>query len=113
MREVAGTGGTQRNPREDALDVADFAKSPVQELVASPDDKCTGTIDNDEALPTMTLVLAEDTIRESDDPNQTGNQHRTTVTATLDIAIEGDLRISIRSGPALRVGNPANLEEPD
>ena len=40
LREVAGTGGTQRNPREDALDVADFAKSPVQELVASPDDKC-------------------------------------------------------------------------
>ncbi len=70
----------------------------------------TGTITNDEALPTMTLVLADDTIRESDDPDQPGYQHRTTVTATLDIAIEGDLRISVASGPALRIGIPADLE---
>ena len=70
----------------------------------------TGTIFNDEALPTMTLVLAEDTIRESDDPNQTGDQHRTTYTATLDIAIEGDVRVRVESGPALRLGSSGNVE---
>ena len=62
----------------------------------------TGTILNDEALPTMTLELAEDTIRESDDPNQSGNQHWTTVTAVLDTPVEGEMRITIESGPALR-----------
>ena len=69
--------------------------------VLGTDSAATGTIVNDEALPTVTLVLADDTIRESDDPNQSGDQHRTTVTATLDIAIEGNLRITIDSGPAL------------
>ena len=69
--------------------------------VLGTDSAATGTIVNDEALPTVTLVLADDTIRESDDPNQQGNQHRTTVTATLDIAIEGTLRVTIDSGPAL------------
>ena len=63
--------------------------------VLGTDSAATGTIVNDEALPTMTLVLADDTIRESDDPNQSGNQHRTTVTATLDIAIEGEVRVTI------------------
>ena len=78
--------------------------------VLETDRAATGTIVNDEALPTMTLVLADDMIRESDDPDQPGDQHRTTVTAILDIAAEGNLRVLIFSGPALRVGNPANLE---
>ena len=73
----------------------------------------TGTIFNDEALPTMTLELAEDTIRESDDPNQSGNQHRTTVTATLDTPVEGEVRVRIESGPALRLTNSGDIEEPD
>ena len=62
----------------------------------------TGTIFNDEALPTMTLELDEVTIRESDDPNQSGNQHWTMVTATLDTPVEGEMRITIESGPELR-----------
>ena len=62
----------------------------------------TGTIFNDEAVPTMTLVLADDMIRESDDPGQSGEQDRTTFTATLDIAVEGELRVLVKSGPALR-----------
>ena len=65
--------------------------------VLGTDRAATGTITNDESLPTVMLVLADDTIRESDDPDQPGNQHRTTVTLTLDIAIEGDVRVRLTS----------------
>ena len=77
-------------------------RNPNANAVLGTERAATGTIVNNEALPTMTLVLADSTIRESDDPDQTGHQHRTTVTATLDIAVEGEVRVSIISGPALR-----------
>ena len=82
-------------------------RNPNANAVLGTERAATGTIVNNEALPTMTLVLADSTIRESDDPDQTGHQHRTTVTATLDIAVEGEVRVSIISGPALRLTGSA------
>ena len=82
-------------------------RNPNANAVLGTERAATGTIVNNEALPTMTLVLADSTIQESDDPDQTGHQHRTTVTATLDIAVEGEVRVSIISGPALRLTGSA------
>ena len=57
----------------------------------------SGTINNDEAVPTLTLSLLSDTIRES---NSAGNNHRTTMTLTLDVALEGLTRVSITTDVA-------------
>ena len=63
------------------------------------------SITDDDPAPTVTLVLAENTIRESDDTTTSGvNEHQTTVTATLShpsseattvtIAASGDFTLS-------------------
>ena len=52
--------------------------------VLGTEDAATGTIVNDEALPTVTLALSPDSIRESDDSGTVGvSEHVSTVTASL------------------------------
>ena len=52
----------------------------------------SGTINNDETIPTLTLPLVSNTIRES---NSGGNNHRTTMTPTLNGTVEGLIRVRI------------------
>ena len=69
--------------------------------------EATGTINNDEALPTFTLVLQSTTIQESDDPGMSGDQHRTTMTPTLDIAVQGEVSATVTTNAnELRHGSP-------
>ena len=52
--------------------------------VLGTEDAATGTIVNDEALPTVTLALAPASVRESDDSGTVGvSEHVSTVTASL------------------------------
>ena len=62
-----------------------------------------GTIINDEAAPTLTLVLADSSIQESDAPAP-GRQDQTTVTAILDVAVEHTLRITLDSTELQNLG---------
>ena len=64
----------------------------------------SGTINNDEAVPTVTLSLDSATIREAS--NGGGNEHQTVLTPTLDIAVEAELRISITTDPTDLVHGP-------
>ena len=89
------TVGTAADEIYEADDTFTVTLSSPSNAVLDPDDTATGTINNDEALPTVTMVLAHSSIRESDDPNQTGRQDRTTLSATLDIAVEGDVRVRL------------------
>ena len=41
-------------------------------------------IEDEDPAPTVTLVLESSTIQESDDTNQTGDEHKTTITAALN-----------------------------
>ena len=55
----------------------------MQGVSGDLDDETLSVMD-DEPAPKVTLVLTEDSIRESDDTDVTGDQHVTTVTATLN-----------------------------
>ena len=68
--------------------------------VTDPSNK-TLTITDDEDAPTVTLVLTPASIRESDDPNEEGGQHVSTVTATLDHASSAATTVTVSAAPVL------------
>ena len=60
----------------------------------------TLTITDEDAAPTVTLVLTPDTIRESDDSTTPGiEEHKTTITATLDRLSSADTTVTVSAAP--------------
>ena len=59
----------------------------------------TLTIVDDEDAPIVTLALTPASIRESDDPNQNGDQHVSTVTASLDHASSAATTVTVAAAP--------------
>ena len=85
--------------------------SPAGAVALPADPTATGTITNDDATPTVTLVLADDSIRESDDPDTSGaEEHKTTVTASLSKPSAEPTTVTIAPVPdAFTVSGPLTI----
>ena len=66
-----------------------------------------GTIRNDDPDPVVTLALGPASIRESDDTGTPGDQHVSTVTATIDRPSGADTTITVAAAPVM----PAEAED--
>ena len=82
--------------------------NPTGDAELGENSTATGTINNDEALPTITLVMGNTTLRES--AVGAGEEHRTTMTPTVDINAQADVSVTVttvadelRQGSALEV----------
>ena len=69
--------------RDKTVTVSSADADNDQGIAGNPSSQTLAVV-NDEVAPTVTLVLANNSIRESDDTGVTGDQHVTTVTARLN-----------------------------
>ena len=73
--------------------------SPANATLDPDATSAKGTIRNNDRHPVATLTLSPSSIRESDDTGTPGNQHVSTVTATLDRASGEDTTITVSVAP--------------
>ena len=77
------TVDTSADDRDELDETFTVTLSNATNNVLIADTTATGTVTDDDDTPKVTLTLADLSILESDDTNTPGNQHQTTVRATL------------------------------
>ena len=99
--QVSGSGTFRLTPTDDSTDEPDETVAiggSAKRLTVTP---ATLTIEDNDDAPTVTLVLTPASIRESDDPEQSGDQHVSTITAVLDHASSAAATVTVSAKAAL------------